>query len=154
MMLRAVGRVIRVAWRWLISRPDRPMRTSEVIVWWELRRIPYNVFVGTAGAISLLLFFLFITWSGELKPGEDAVEPMALMVAPLAVNFFYTAGWIGELMLMLIRRHGPHIGPILFVVGTVFSVAVVFLPAALWGAECLLRLIGLSLPPLPVPSWW
>jgi hypothetical protein len=153
-MLRVLGAVIRVAWRWLISRPERPMRPLEVIAWWELRRVPYNVIIGAASAISLPLFFLFITWSGELKPGEDAVEPMALMVAPLAINFCYTAGWICELMLLLIRRHTPRVGPALFVVGTVFSLAVVFLPAIVWGVECILRLFGLRLLPLPVPSWW
>jgi hypothetical protein len=35
---------------------------------------PYNLIVGMTGFISLLLFFLFITKSGELKPGEDAIE--------------------------------------------------------------------------------
>ncbi len=149
-----VGRAIRGLFRWLISRPQRPLRPFEVIVWWEVRRVPYNVIIGAAGAISLLLFFAFITWSGELKPGEDAVEPMALLLAPLAANVCYTAGWIGELMLLLVRRHSPVVGPLLFVAGTVFSLAVVLLPAALWGLECLLRLFGLRLLPLPMPPWW
>ena len=47
----------------------------------EFRRVPYNLIVGVIGAISLLLFFLFISLAHKLKPGyQDAVEPMALLV--------------------------------------------------------------------------
>ena len=33
-----------------------------------------------------------------LQPGEDAVEPMALLLAPFAMNLCYTAGWVAELL--------------------------------------------------------
>ena len=135
--------MLRVAWRWLVSRPERPMRPFEVIMWWELRRIPYNLIVGAAGAVSLVLFYLFMTWSGELKPGEDAVEPLVVMAAPFAINFCYTGGWVAELILLLMNRHVPWLGPILFVLGTVFSLVVIFAPTALWGAAWFLTLLGL-----------
>ncbi|MGO9377887.1 MAG: hypothetical protein ACLPN1_00505 [Dissulfurispiraceae bacterium] len=34
----------------------------------------YNLIVGVAGVISLILFFIFIGLAHELKPGEDAVN--------------------------------------------------------------------------------
>jgi hypothetical protein len=65
---------------WLFAVPEEPRPWWKIIIWWEVRRIPYNLIVGSVGFISLLLFFLFINLAHELKPGEDAVEPMALFI--------------------------------------------------------------------------
>jgi hypothetical protein len=118
------------------------MRPIEIVLWWEIRRIPYNLVVGATGAISLVLVFLFLTWSGELKPGEDLIEPLALIAAPFAVNFCYTAGWIVELMLWVIRKRDVRSGPILFVLGTGFSIIVVAIPSVIAGAAFLIRGVG------------
>ena len=84
--------------------------------------MPYNLILGVIGAISLLLFFVFIDLAHELKPGEDAVEPMALFVAPIAWNICYTGGWIVELLLSVVRRkESAHVGPVLLKLGVGFS---------------------------------
>ena len=39
----------------------------------------------------LAIFATSIYSSGHLQPGEDAVEPFALLLAPIAANIGYTA---------------------------------------------------------------
>jgi len=118
---------------WFFSRPSEPLSRLGIVAWWEIRRVPYNLIVGIIGFVSLLLFFLFISLAHELKPGEDAVEPMALFIAPIAINICYTAGWIVELILNVIRRKGaPPAGPVLMKPGVGFSVFMALLPSAIW----------------------
>jgi hypothetical protein len=74
------------ATHWLFSRSDVDTGWWRVIAWWELRRIPFNIIIGAYGIACLAVFFWAITTSGRLSPGEDAVEPMALMAAPFVIN--------------------------------------------------------------------
>jgi len=129
--------MLRNALRWLISRPDDFRATPfEIIKWWEIRRIPYNIIVGVVGIVSLVIFFVSYcasSYAETAAPGEDAVEPLALLAAPFIINFFYTAGWAVENIFRAVRVRNPKIGPNLWVIGTVFSILVVSLPGADWG---------------------
>jgi hypothetical protein len=119
--------------QWLLSVPEDEQALSQIVLWWEKRRIPYNLIVGMTGFISLLLFFLFIAKSGELKPGEDAIEPMALFIAPILMNIGYTLGWIVEGMLRIVRRNKfRRVSRELLQTGLFLSIAVVILPSAFW----------------------
>jgi len=92
---------IRKAFKWLFSRPDEPMSAWEVIKWWELRRIPYNVIIGVFAIGCYLAFCILMDASGVVKPGEDAVEPLVVVLMPFVFNIFYTGGWVLELFLRL-----------------------------------------------------
>lgn len=95
--------------------------------------MPYNLIVGTVGAVSFLLYLLCISLAHELKPGEDAIEPMALLAAPVAINICYTGGWIVELLLSAIRRKASSpLGPVLLKLGVGFSLIMVLLPSIVW----------------------
>ncbi|MGH7726920.1 MAG: hypothetical protein ACREOU_15970 [Candidatus Eiseniibacteriota bacterium] len=125
-------------------KPD--VRWWQIILWWEIRRIPYNILVGVWGLACFIVYFIAITSSGHLQPGEDAIEPMALFAAPiviLVINMSYTLGWIVELPLRLVvpPALGRYwIGPGLFVLGTAFSLVVEALPALIWVVIWLFRL--------------
>jgi hypothetical protein len=94
------------------------------------------------GCIAVPIFFVAIMDSGELKPGEDAVEPLALLAAPVLANVAYTMGWFTEIIVDLIRPSGARrIGPKLLRAGLGFSAAVVFAPAVFWGVVCATRLV-------------
>lgn len=135
---------LRQFWRWLFSVPDRQRSWFDVIVWWELRRIPYNLIVGGVGCISLIIFFVSIVSSGVLGPGEDAVEPLAIIFAPVAINICYCAGWIFENILRVILPSKQHLlGPVLLKLGLGFSLFVVTFPAVLWSSYRLLQLCGI-----------
>jgi len=128
--------------RWLFATPSEPVTALRVIGWWELRRIPYNIIVGAFGILCLIIFFVSIEATGHLQPGEDAVEPMALCLAPFAVNFCYTAGWLLDAPLRLLRPSlSARLTPLLFALGVGFSLCVVSLPAVFWGGYRLLQLL-------------
>ena len=135
---------LRLFWKWLFSAPNAQRSGFAVIAWWELRRIPYNLIVGGAGFISLIIFFGSIISSGVLRPGEDAVEPMAIFVAPVAINTCYCAGWVVENVLRVVWPSKLHLfGPILFKLGLGFSLFAVSLPATFWSSYRLLQLCGI-----------
>lgn len=72
----------------------------DAIVWWEIRRIPFNLAVGLVGFAASLTV---VCVGGLLvKPGEDFVEPMLLIFGGVAygllANAFYTLGWVSELL--------------------------------------------------------
>ena len=125
---------------WFFSIHEEPPSWFKVIIWWEIRRIPYNLIIGVVGFISLLLFFLFIHLAQELKPGEDAIEPLALLAAPFIINLCYTAGWPVELFLRLFHHETrTMIGPILLQLGVLLSLVVVLLPSAIWFLTWIIR---------------
>src|SRR5262249_4022552 len=128
--------------RWLFSHSDTPDRWWKVVLWWEIRRIPFNVFCAVYGAFCLAIFFVSILTSGHLQPGEDAVEPIALIFAPVVANILYTSGWVVGLA---VRSTAPNVsqkvGLLLFKLGLAFSFVVISLPALTWGGFRLLQLL-------------
>lgn len=135
---------IRQFWRWLFSTPDVQRSAFDVLGWWELRRIPYNLIVGLVGFISLIIFFISIVSTGILEAGEDAVEPLAIIFAPIAINILYCAGWIVENILRFIWPSRRHLfGPFLFKLGLGFSLFAVTFPATFWSGYRLLQLCGI-----------
>jgi hypothetical protein len=83
---------------------EAPITTWGAILWWELRRIPFNLALLVIGVVSVLL--MEVIAERVIPVGEDAVEPMLLMAGigayAVAANVFYTLGWVVELM---VRRH-------------------------------------------------
>lgn len=116
------------------ERLDAPDRNSiDIIVWWEVRRIAYNLVVGVWGAICLLIFTWSLDASGHLEAGEDAIEPLILLFLPIAVNICYTIGWPVEIVLRKLRPDlNPKLGEFLFRLGLIFSLALISLPAVVW----------------------
>ena len=94
--------------------------------------------VGVAG---FLAFFVLLSASGELKPGEDAVEPIALIIVPVLANVCYTAGWMMELAARATGIRSPRTGPGLFAAGLAFSCVVAWLPALFWAGILIWHLV-------------
>src|SRR5690348_8598410 len=93
----------------------------DVIVWWELRRIPYNLILAIVGAID----FVPMAIAGMLSP---LIAGGCILFA-VAANICYTAGWITEL-----AWTGPQFeserdfGPRAFRAGLAFSVLITSIP--------------------------
>lgn len=118
---------------WLFEGRDPAAGWWDVIVWWEKRRIAYNLIVGVVGVVSLLVFFAAIELAGGVGPGEDAVEPLALIAAPVLLNVAYTAGWMAEVLVRLVYPGVPRrFGPVLLGMGLGVTVVVEVLPAVVW----------------------
>ena len=129
---------------WIFSVPEGERSVADIILWWERRRIPYNLLVGTAGICSLMLLSFIVSKTNALKPSEDVIEPMALLAAPVIMNLCYTAGWVAEKALRKTwPESGGRLGPKLLKAGVIFSLVVVALPTAYWGGYWLLRVTGL-----------
>lgn len=119
----------------------------QVIAWWELRRIPFNLIVGIYACVCFAIYFWAVTTSGHLQPGEDAIEPLAflaaLVVAPIGINVAYTLGWMVELSVRkFVPGISPSFAPTLLKLGLGLGFALIGLPAAIWGAYRLLQLAG------------
>jgi len=113
-----------------------------MIAWWEKRRSWHNLTIISIGFASLIAFYIFIYHTDELKPGEDAVEPLVLIIAPFVINICYTFGWIIEGFLAFILRPflGEKVrllGPLLLKIGVIFSLLVVLFPSVYWAIVCL-----------------
>lgn len=111
----------------LFTAPDTQRRWYQVIIWWELRRISYNVIVGVIGIISVLVFFGL----ASLRPKhfEDGPEPFSIIIFGFAANLCYTGGWMAELVARFLwRERASFFGPMMFSLGLIFSVGLCFLP--------------------------
>lgn len=124
----------KLSWRkWLFDVPSGQASNHEVIEWWEARRWTYNKLVFGYGIPAFVLFMAISWMPGVLPPGEDAVEPMALIVAPvmmpIAVNICYTFGWISELIWRFVSRDKTkRTGRFIMQAGVGFSLFVITLP--------------------------
>lgn len=92
-------------YRLLVERPEELQTVSQVIGWWEIRRAPYNLLVGLAGLINILVILTILLLT---DPDRDVGSPFLTMIGILLygimANVCYTAGWIVEL---LDRKENP-----------------------------------------------
>lgn len=128
MAMKIIGKAV----GWLFSPPPSPISWAKVILWWEIRRIPYNIFAGLYGILCFFIFLWAMTTSGPSDDGEDFFEPFALFLAPFVVNFCYTLGWlVGVAARTLLPSLSPRFGPGLMKVGIGFSVLMISIPAVI-----------------------
>jgi hypothetical protein len=102
-------------------------RPTDIVRWWEARRLHFNVYLGVVGVITW--FLVLIAGSAAVKPGEDFEEPFAMIFGPVIYGFIanacYTLGWIAD---TLSSQDRPRVG--LYKAGVVFSVVLTALPGA------------------------
>ena len=109
---------------------------SDVVRWWEGRRLPFNVAVGATGLVSLS----FLAALSAMSPdAHGTIGPPLLVVLAygVAANVAYTSGWILELLLLrpLFGRRSGTVGAALFRYGLAFSVGISAIPAGFAVAE-------------------
>ena len=133
----------------LFSR-DRELHDFwKIVAWWEVRRIPYNLFVGAVGLISgvIILVTAIIT---ERYLGEPVglLDPpifivLSVIVYGVLANICFTGGWLVEFIVKNVwPDEGKGFGVISFTLGFLFSIFLTLLPGiiiALFGAILLLR---------------
>ena len=114
----------------------------DVVVWWEIRRIPYNLALLGVGTVSV--FAIEMIGGRLVHVGEDFVEPLFLLFGVIAygilANICYSLGWITELLWSSgDTSRTQAIRPKVFRIGFIFSVALTGLPALLmllfWAAS-------------------
>jgi hypothetical protein len=113
--------------KWLFEGVDGATR-SEILRWWESRRLYYNLYVGLVGIITWLL--VLVAGSAAVRPGVDFEEPIAMIFGPflygLMANLCYSLGWGYDLLFF---RGKARV--CLFKIGLYFSLILTALPG-LW----------------------
>jgi hypothetical protein len=98
-----------------------------VIGWWEIRRLVFNAVLLLFGLISLTIF-LFV-----LKFDEYIIQPFAAFGFGVLVNFFYTFGWVTELLIRLFNESkAASFGIKSFKIGLIISIVLTFLPTIIY----------------------
>lgn len=101
----------------------------QIIIWWEFRRILYNIIVLIAGILSLFIMMLAASGRVQLEPDEDFYEPIMIPIFGFFCNIFYTLGWITEIF---ISPPSLIYAPKMFKLGLYFTLFCVFLPSTIW----------------------
>ena len=112
-----------------------------VVLWWERRRLAYNLIVCLAGAIGMIAYLVL-----DEHYGDPCVADMwwfPVIAGFVGANVCYTAGWMLEALVRTRRRPSASLSPLLFAAGLAFSLAVVALPALMVLVE-----MGLHVPPV------
>jgi hypothetical protein len=112
----------------LVIQDEEPRSFWEILIWWEVRRVPYNLIVGISGLAVLGL----LTFAHPMLFHQDVL--IGVLFYGLAANFFYTGGWIAEYILRASLPYNPairYLGSLLFVSGLVMSVLLNFLIGSL-----------------------
>ena len=111
-----------------------------ILMWWESRRLIYNVIVGATGLVTLGM----IGAISMIPPGLGP-KPLPPLIAILAygglANICYTAGSFVEIALQqLWKDRVLPVGPALFRQGLTFSIGLTLLPIIAVSGVWLLRL--------------
>jgi hypothetical protein len=116
---------------------------SEVIGWWEARRLPFNAAVGGAGIVTLSAAHLLAALPPHSHPLPFLPSLAVAGIYGILANVCYTGGWMAEL---LIRKHGDEslepVGPTLFRYGFVFSVGLTLFPIAIAALDEAVRIVS------------
>jgi hypothetical protein len=129
----------------LVARERTLESAMDIILWWEARRIPFNLIVGAAGigtcagivAIGVIGdYFLEV---GFILPDPPIFVMLGVIAFGIMANVCYTGGWIVEL---LVRRTWPQeshqVATLSFTLGLVLAILVTLLPIPLFGVLLLL----------------
>jgi hypothetical protein len=109
-----------VTFRTLFAKPDSLQSVGKTILWWEARRLHYNVIVFGWGLLLGLVAALGFE-AGNLWTPNFLVFYLFLFQLP--ANIFYTGGWIVELIVKkVLRVPAPALGPWALGIGIAVSI--------------------------------
>lgn len=120
------SRTVRLLETRFFKVPDEPRAWYSTILWWELRRIPYNAIVIGSMTMGLVGFALTVEgWFDFISP---PLFPVFFVL--LFSNMFYTGGWVVEAILRVAFNYKrKEFASRALLAGIVFSICVAFVPA-------------------------
>jgi hypothetical protein len=133
-------------------RPSAGDSFWEIFCRWELRRLPYNLIVGSVGVLSSGVILVLAAIASEIfneplgLPDPPILAVFGVIAYGIAANVCYTGGWLTEWVVRKVWRERAGVfGEISFVLGVVFSVLLTLVPAGLALLVLILRLVHV---------WW
>ena len=133
-----------------LCRRDAPVTSArEAIGWWESRRIPFNLIVGSAGILSCISVGVVglgseILFGSEFGlPDPPAFALIGILIYGIMANICFTGGWLAELVIRKIwPREADRFASTSFALGLVFSVLLTLTPGIVIGAGGVFGLLG------------
>lgn len=116
--------------------------TGAILIWWEKRRLVYNLFVGAAGLCSLgwMLTLSILPGGHGFMRGFPWIGVAAFAVM---ANVCYLLGPVAEILIhKLWGRSILPTGPALYRMGLTFSVGLALFPALLLTIAWVIRLVA------------
>ena len=110
-----------------------------ILMWWESRRLVYNVVVGVTGVATLAV----ISAISLIPPGLPGIRPplVAILAYGALANICYTFGPMAEVALQQLWKDKVlPVGPALFRQGLAFSVGLTLLPVVVVSGGWVVRL--------------
>jgi hypothetical protein len=131
--------------RWDVSITS----TRAVIGWWETRRIPYNLIVGSAGiltciAIAIVGMGSYIFFDSDFGlPDPPLFAIFGVILYGILANVCFTGGWVAELIVQRIwPEEANRFATTSFSLGLILSVLLTLTPAILVGVAGIFRLVS------------
>ena len=132
----------------LFTRREEIKSKPEIIKWWELRRIPFNIIIGITGIVTCAVIAAVSTIASNTfgeplgLPNPPIVAILGIIAYGIAANVCFTFGWLIEILVRPTwqNREGAF-AQISFSLGLLFSVIVTLLPAILFLIVLAIRLI-------------
>jgi hypothetical protein len=132
----------------LFTRRENITSKPDIIKWWELRRIPFNIAVGTTGmftcAVILAVAAVASKTLGEPLglPDPPIFAAFGIIVYAIAANVCFTCGWLTELIVRTIwQEKTGAFAQISFSLGLMFSICLTLLPAVFLSMSLAIRLL-------------
>lgn len=125
-----------------LCRRDVPITTvRDMIGWWEARRIPFNLIVGSAGLLSVMVMGVVATGSSLLfksdlgLPDPPLFALFGVVIYGIMANVCFTGGWLAELVVRRVwPREADRFATLSFSLGLVFSVLLTLAPGIVVGS--------------------
>jgi hypothetical protein len=110
----------------LFGRKAENPSWNQIIGWWELRRVAFNIILLCCGILSILIMALVVRGAG------DFISPLAMIGFAFFANLFYTGGWIAELLVKMGKHNTNVWGTRSFKIGLIFAICCTFLPPVIF----------------------
>jgi hypothetical protein len=132
----------------LFARQEHITSKAEIIKWWELRRIPFNIAVGVTGVVTCAII-AGVDAIAESRFGEPLDFPnspigaiLGIIGYAIAANVCFSCGWLTEIAVRKIwQEHAGKFAQISFSLGLLFSMLFTLVPAAFFVVLLVIRLL-------------
>jgi len=133
----------------LFRRPPGELNAWQVIKWWELRRIPYNLIVGATGIVAVVIMATVAAICQARIgvpmgiPDPPIIAVFAAFVFGVMANVCFTLGWAVELGIAQVWGSVPtRFGELAFALGLLGSMLLALLPAVVTVVVAVATLAG------------
>ncbi len=136
----------------LFQRQEGQMNSLQIILWWEARRLFFNIVVGIAGVITVFTMLFSAMIADKLFnepigwPDPPIFAIIGVVVYAIGANVCYTVGWLAELIAREVwGDKAKSFAEISFTLGVIFSFLLTLVPGGIIVFVVLARFIFLQL---------